>query len=267
MPANLVSIILPVFNGKEFVREAIDSAIIQDHSNFELLIVNDGSTDETEDIIKSYSDSRIFYFKQENKGVSSARNLGIKHMKGDFFCFLDSDDILTPNSISSRLQLFYENPEVEFVDGRVKVFETNSYKLIHEYLPKYKGNPFYKLLKLSSECFFGPTWMIRIKKNKDYRFDENLTHCEDLLFYITISETGLYDFVDEPVYKYRKGNDSAMSDLKNLETSYFYLFNKISDYSPNSKKLLNSIKSIMFKSYLSNLDIIQAFRVLRRKDA
>ena len=97
-----VSIIMPVYNAGKYINRAIDSVINQSFQNWELLIINDGSTDDSEHKINEYSDKRIKYFQQINQGVSSARNQGLRHMNGGYFCFLDADDYLPSGSIESR---------------------------------------------------------------------------------------------------------------------------------------------------------------------
>lgn len=108
----LVSIIIPVYNGERFMREAIDSALAQDYENKEIIVVNDGSTDGgvTEEIALSYGDS-IRYLKKENGGVSSALNLGIANMKGEYFSWLSHDDKYLPNKVSITMEalLKYED--------------------------------------------------------------------------------------------------------------------------------------------------------------
>lgn len=99
----LVSIIIPVYNGSNYVGEAIDSALAQTYKNIEVIIVNDGSTDNTEDIVKSYKDKRISYFKKENGGVSTALNLGIKKSKGEYISWLSHDDLYYPNKVSVQI--------------------------------------------------------------------------------------------------------------------------------------------------------------------
>jgi len=99
----LVSIVIPVYNGANYVREAIDSALAQTYKNIEIIIVNDGSTDNTEEIVKSYKDRRIRYFKKENGGVATALNLGIKKMKGEYFSWLSHDDVYYPDKIEKQI--------------------------------------------------------------------------------------------------------------------------------------------------------------------
>ena len=97
-----VSIIIPVYNGENYVKEAIDSALAQTYDNFEVIVVNDGSNDNTDEICKSYGD-KIRYFKKKNGGVSSALNLGLKEMKGDYFSWLSHDDLYLPNKLEVEM--------------------------------------------------------------------------------------------------------------------------------------------------------------------
>lgn len=264
MTSPLVSVIMPAYNAEIYIREAINSVLNQTHSNWELIIINDGSTDKSEEIIKSYSDQRIKLFNQTNKGVSAARNVGLAEMQGEYFSFLDADDLLTPNSISSRMNMFLTNSNIEFIDGHVLIFDSNTKNNLEVYKPSFKGTPYKKLLSISPSCFFGPSWMIKYNPSKRYIFKDGLTHVEDLLFYISISNTGIYDFVEETVYEYRRGNNSAMLNLKMLEKGYFQVYQEILNKYSNAKDFKKKIKSIMFKSYLSKLDFYGACMVLFR---
>lgn len=260
----LVSIIMPVYNAEEYLALAVNSVIRQSYSHWELLIVNDGSTDASEKIILEFSDVRIIYLFQENKGVGAARNLGLQLMKGNYFCFLDSDDLLTENSLSNRIQLFEKDNSIDFVDGTVELFDDKTKAIINQFTPSFRGNPLDELTHLSDKCFFGITWMIRRRRGRIYQFKEGITHCEDLLFYIKISQTGMYDFVDSTIYKCRIGNHSAMSNLKNLEDGYFMLLEEIKKMKIDSYNPMKKVKSIMFKSYLSKFRIFKAIKVLMR---
>ena len=108
----LVSIVIPVYNGSNYMREAVDSALAQTYEHLEVIVVNDGSTDDTEQIALSYGE-RIRYFRKENGGVSSALNLGISKMKGAYFSWLSHDDIYSPTKVSdaikSRCQMYHFN--------------------------------------------------------------------------------------------------------------------------------------------------------------
>lgn len=99
----LVTIVIPVYNGSNYVKEAIDSALNQTYKNLEIVVVNDGSTDTTDEILKSYGD-KIRYFSKENGGVSTALNLAIKEAKGEYISWLSHDDLYLPNKIQRQIE-------------------------------------------------------------------------------------------------------------------------------------------------------------------
>jgi len=111
----LVSIIMPVYNMAGYVAEAIESVLIQNYMNFELIVVDDGSTDRTRDVVLKFKDPRVKYFYKENGGPYSARNLGMKNAGGDFIVPLDTDDMITPDYIARHLQEFERCPDADLI--------------------------------------------------------------------------------------------------------------------------------------------------------
>jgi teichuronic acid biosynthesis glycosyltransferase TuaG len=262
----LVSVVMPVFNASLYLKEAIESVVNQTYTNWQLLIVNDGSFDDTEEIALSFSDSRIAYIKQKNKGVGSARNVGLSSMSGDFFCFLDADDILPPKSIESRISKFFSNPALNFVDGVVRIFVDKIDKPVRMYSPKFRGNPLYELLKLNDNCFFGPSWMVKADK-QGFRMHEGLTHGEDILFYMEISRSGgLYDYVEDEVLFYRKHPDSAMENIEGLNAGYKKIYLHLKTWPEFSiyYRLIYQfkIRKFIFLAYLTGRRFAKAFLTL-----
>jgi len=102
----MISVILPVYNGEEYIKETINSILNQTITDLELIIVNDGSTDDTEKLVQSFHDHRVKYMKQINKGVGAAKNEGLKHCSGDFITFHDADDLSLPNRFERLLEGF-----------------------------------------------------------------------------------------------------------------------------------------------------------------
>jgi glycosyltransferase involved in cell wall biosynthesis/ADP-heptose:LPS heptosyltransferase len=111
----LVSVIMAAYNAADYITRAIESVLIQNYRNIELIIVNDGSTDRTADIVHGFKNEPIKYFFKENGGVASARNLGLRKSSGSFIVILDSDDMLTPDCIARHLQVFEQHPEADMV--------------------------------------------------------------------------------------------------------------------------------------------------------
>ncbi|MFA0961299.1 glycosyltransferase family 2 protein [Roseivirga sp. BDSF3-8] len=221
----LVSIIMPVYNGELYVKEAIQSVLSQAYRQWELIIINDGSTDRSEEVILSFDDSRIVYHRQENAGVAKARNKALGLMKGTLFCFLDADDILPGQSLLVRVRIFRENPEVNFVDGTVLQKDQKLQNLIRTYTPVFRGNPFESLILKPEVCFGFITWMIK-KPNPMVFMDEGVTHGEDRLYFTRLAQdpATLYTFVDEVIYETRVHGSSAMTNLYGLENGYIHLY-------------------------------------------
>lgn len=109
-----VSVIIPTYNRAKYLAVAIQSILGQTYSNFEIIIVDDGSTDNTREVVDNFNDSRIKYIYQENQWAAAARNNGIRASSGEYLTFLDSDDILMENAIMKGVQILDEHPEVAF---------------------------------------------------------------------------------------------------------------------------------------------------------
>jgi glycosyltransferase involved in cell wall biosynthesis len=120
----LVSVIMPFLNAERFIREAIESVLAQTYDNWELLLVDDGSTDRSSDIAKDYArrfQAKIKYLKHirhQNRGTSASRNLGIRHAHGEYIAFLDSDDAYFPHKLEHQISLLNSHPNVALVCGR-----------------------------------------------------------------------------------------------------------------------------------------------------
>lgn len=143
----LVSIVIPVYNGENYLKEAIDSALAQTYENIEIIVVNDGSVDNTESIAKSYG-NKIKYFKKKNGGTSTALNLGIKNMKGEYFSWLSHDDMYYPNKIKRQIEelskLKNRNTimmtDLDGINEKYKkIYKTNYIEHINEYPPREKS--------------------------------------------------------------------------------------------------------------------------------
>jgi|TARA_B100001971_G_C18247162_1_gene575195 glycosyltransferase involved in cell wall biosynthesis len=244
---------MPAFNVGKYVEHSIKSVQGQTYNNWELIVVNDGSDDDTGDIIKKFKDKRIIYYEQIHKGASSARNLALSKIKGEYFCFLDADDLMPNRSIQSRYEVFKKNSNINFVDGTVIYMNSKMNRIMKIYKPKFKGEPYNELVKINSNCYFGNTWMIKRESDTDYIFNEELTHCEDLYFYINISKMREYSYTKDEVLHYRVRKDSSMSDILGLESGYIKLYQFLkNDGNINLIYLKYKIIRIMFLSYLIN---------------
>jgi teichuronic acid biosynthesis glycosyltransferase TuaG len=262
----LVSIIMPAYNAERYIDEAIRSVLAQTHTAWELLLVNDGSTDATAAIIDSYTDTRIRIFHKSNGGIGSARNLALAHATGDFMCGLDADDVFPPESLAERLAVFTEHPETDIVDGRVIFMDGTLTKVQRTFIPTFLGEPFHELLSLSGSCFMGFSWLIRWSPGLSLRFDEGLTHGEDLLFYLLYAPHRSYRYTESTVLIYRRTGSTAMSNLNGLERSYRYILRQLSLQGIATERELEHFRRrtrrIMVVSYLRALKPLDALRCL-----
>lgn len=191
----LVSIIIPVYNGENFMREAIDSALAQTYPNIEILVINDGSTDKTDEIALSYGD-KIRYFKKENGGVSTALNLGIKEMKGEYFSWLSHDDLYTEKKIESEIKAALQLGEPHtMICCNVSQIDKFSMpiKKIKKKVKKLPINEFISWDKalihlLDKGVFNGCALLIpkRIFTDFNLRFDEKLRYAQDAFLWYSM---------------------------------------------------------------------------------
>jgi glycosyltransferase involved in cell wall biosynthesis len=113
----MVSVVIPLFNKKNYVANAVQSVLAQTFQDFEIIVVNDGSTDGSAEVVKACNDSRINLIEQTNAGVSAARNTGITASRGEWIAFLDADDIWLPNNLASHLAIINLNPHISWSAG------------------------------------------------------------------------------------------------------------------------------------------------------
>ena len=261
----LISIIMPAYNVEAYIGEAITSVLKQSYVHWELIVVNDGSMDNTLEIASSFFDPRIHLFNQKNGGVGKARNYALQQIKGDYFCFLDADDILPENALKARLEIFDKDPNIAFVSGRVRQVNSDLSQVLLIQTPTFRGLPQKEIIRLNPSCLVTINWLIKRKKNKNYSFPEGWTHSEDVAFFLSISEDGLYDFTEEEVLIYRRNNNSAMSNLDGLKDGYVKYYEFVLDTVVNLEDkdriyLKNRIRRIMVLSYLHNKQFLRALK-------
>jgi glycosyltransferase involved in cell wall biosynthesis len=125
-----VSVLMPVFNGEKYIHQAIESILVQTYRDFELVVVDDGSTDRTAEIINTYTDTRIRYIQNStNLGLAAARNRAIEISNGQYLAWLDSDDISSPTRLEKQVGLLNQNKEIVLTGTWVKTIEPNQERI------------------------------------------------------------------------------------------------------------------------------------------
>lgn len=125
MSTPLVSVVMTAYNAQEFLNIAVDSLLLQTYRKFELIIVDDGSTDHTRFIIENYKDPRIKYFYQKNKGLAAALNLGISNAKGEYVARMDADDISFPERLSKQVKFMQANKKIALLGTNFEIIDEN----------------------------------------------------------------------------------------------------------------------------------------------
>ncbi|MBQ3060244.1 MAG: glycosyltransferase family 2 protein [Desulfovibrio sp.] len=198
----LISVLIPIFNSEKYIKECIDSVLNQDYRPIEIVIVDDGSTDNSYKIVKSYKTNLIKYYYQQNQGNASARNLCFEKSTGDFIAFLDSDDYFLPGKLSAQIRYLscYSDAELVFTkfinfyftDYSRKEISSEKYHNLYGYYPKQEDKHQCTLLARrqliekvgprNTDLVVGNDleWLYRMK----YKYNINLNHFIDNVYYM-----------------------------------------------------------------------------------
>ena len=243
-----ISVIIPTYNRKKYIKRAIDSVIRQSYKPFEIIVIDDGSTDGTYELIKkSYSSSQISLEKQINNGVSSARNKGVKLANGDWIAFLDSDDEWFENKLElqvreikkSKTFMICHTNEIWIRNG-IRVNQMKKHQ-------KYGGFIFEKCLDM---CRISPSSVMIHRRIFDEigLFDEDLIICEDYDLWLRISSKYPVLYLDSMLIKKFGGHEDQLSkNINGIEQFRIQSLEKILKTLPLKHSYFNSAKNMVLK--------------------
>ncbi|MBK5720417.1 glycosyltransferase [Dysgonomonas sp. Marseille-P4677] len=210
-----VSVLMPVYNAEAYLAQAIDSIISQTFTEWELILVNDGSTDKSEEIILSYSDSRIRYSKNsENKGIIYTRNLMIEMSLGEYIAFLDSDDISLPTRLEQQITFLDNNPDYALCGTWSIMSDKDGRKIRKINMPS--SNEDIKCSLLFINTFVQSSIMIRKEILIQHSYNKNFPVAEDYELWCRLSR--LYKLKNLPIHltQYRWHGDNISQSKKTL---------------------------------------------------
>ncbi|MBT0811352.1 glycosyltransferase [Litoribacter ruber] len=225
-----VSVIITCYNHGKFLKQAVQSALEQNIEELEILVVDDGSLDDTSEVAKLLP---VRYIYQYNQGLSAARNTGIRHSRGKFLAFLDADDYFKPNSLHTNLDIIQNNPQIAFVAGsHEKVYEeTGEVFVLNDTVNE---NHFYYMLQGN---FIGMHAAVLYNKwvFAEYKFDVNLKMCEDYDLYLKI--TRKYEIIhhEKIIAAYR-------IHLSNMSSNYSKMLKAALSVLNRNKPLIKSVE-------------------------
>lgn len=265
-----ISIIVPIYNKKKYLRECIDSILSQSFNDFELILIDDGSKDSSWTIIQEYAvhDNRIVPFRQANAGVSAARNAGLDRAQGKWICFVDADDYLPKDGIQILVE-HGEKSNADIVNANVtRVEDEKQFKIFNFNNEIIKGNIYPRLVH------FAP-WAQLFKRNiieaHHLRYVRGLAYSEDNVFILHYSlYASSIEFVNQSVYNYRINQDSAIQNKDYKKVAYHQMWAahevyKLKDKESSLRNFIINRTKILISSSI-NAYVYRAINVLKIND-
>ena len=256
-----ISVIVPVYNAQETIEKCINSILLQTYTNLEVIIVNDGSQDNSNEICEKIAstDKRIRYYSKNNTGVSDTRNFGLKESKGDYIAFVDSDDFLNKDMYEVMINEIQDsdilicnyslfNKEYQKIEKK-SFFNNSSYSSLSEMIKNIDGNDMNR--------YFNPPWNKLINRNlinkNLIRFDDNLSLGEDLIFNLTVmKDAKKIKTINKKLYNYMLTSNGLNQKKRNLDkymNNSIYLINELLKISQQVEGLdnilVNEIRNIL----------------------
>lgn len=251
MKDRLVSIIIPLYNREEYIREAIDSLLLQTYENIEIIVVDDCSTDSGVSIVEAYGDKRIKLIKnKENRGISYTRSRGFDIAKGEYIALLDSDDIAMPNRIATQVSYLSDNPLVGVVgSNRVEFSDKEDIRI-----SKHQLNwEVLKVALLFDMPMTNPSLMMRREVMEEFSYNSKYIVAEDYEFLYRVSKKWRVENIEEPLIRYRIHNNQI---TKNHDDSSYLKDIKTRIFAELDIEIEDELKDIYYRGI--NLDLEQA---------
>jgi len=219
----LVSIIIPCYNQARFLAEAVQSALDQNYPSKEVIVINDGSPDNTREVAAAFG-KQIVYIEQENRGLSGARNTGIRAARGEYIAFLDSDDLYLPGALAAQAEYLNAHPQVSMVCGDALLYDgqrTFGLKSARSGRPQNPANFRWETVEY---CATPSTVMVRRPVfNRVGLFDEHLKNAaEDWLMWVRISLHFNMAYLDQPLIYYRVHDRNATQNVERINRGNRY---------------------------------------------
>ena len=244
-----ISVIIPAYNQADYVSQAIQSVLSQTNPNYELVVVNDGSTDETPQILSQFQDPRIRVISQPNRGLAAARNAGIRESSAPLIALLDSDDYFLPDKLAIQSEYLLQHPEIGMVGGGIQIVN-HAGEILKQIINKPDGldlqgllfaNPF-----VPSSIMIRRQWFDRVGT-----FDENLRACEDWDMWLRIGYAGcLFAWVDYPVVAYRQHQGQMTREPERMRKAIITMLDKFFQQPDISENIYNLKDEVYAIGYL-----------------
>lgn len=215
----MISVVIPLYNKEPIIEKTLKSVLSQDYSDFEVVVVDDGSTDNSVALVESIGDPRIRLIKQENGGPSKARNTGVKNAKGNWILFIDADDEMLPETLNYFSSLISKVADAKIFLGEVLFNKDGVISKANQYNEGYVNNPFKAHL---FDCLTECTGSLIYKKELclEYPFDENIRRYEDLKPLFDLYRKYKVYLCPKPVVQINLGYSSASKARTDIQEDF-----------------------------------------------
>lgn len=216
----LVTVLLPVFNGETYLAEAIESVLRQTYPNIELLVIDDGSTDGTADVIARFGDPRLVVLRHEvNRGLVAALNHGLELARGELLARLDADDVADPTRLAKQVQRFRADPDLVALGTAISYIDSTG-SLVEVPAGQVQGAHFLRWRMLRGTCVYHPTLMLhRARAGADARYSADYPHAEDYELLLRLSRRCRVDNLAEVLVAHRRHPGSISSQYRDQQRS------------------------------------------------
>lgn len=248
-----ISVIMPAYNAERDILETIKSVQQQTFSDFELIVINDGSTDRTLELLDTLEDDRIRIFSYENGGVCIARNRGISHATGEYIAFLDADDLWASDKLELQLAALQQHPEAGVVYSWTSCIDEQG-KLLFDYPPRvFEGNVYPQLL-IGDFIYNASNTLVRREAIDSVgEFDSAISGCADWDYWLRLSAHWPFVLVCKHQIFYRRSSVSMSANIEKMKEQAFLALEKAYQAAPPEFQYLKNQSLISFYKYCAEL--------------
>jgi glycosyltransferase involved in cell wall biosynthesis len=262
----LISVIIPCYNAARFLRETIESILVQEYPKVEIIVVDDGSTDESADIARWYSG--VCCIRQDNAGVAAARNAGLQHSSGAFVVFLDADDRMLPHALKSNLECLLKEPDCAFAFGDVQGIDIHGAPLPHQSVCPHRQKEHY--LSLLYHCYIWTPGAVMYRRSildVVSGFDERVAAAADLDLYLRITRVYPACYCGTTVLEYRMYQGNMNSNYGIMLAATVAVMRRQRPWVQGNRELEEAFRNGIrfFQVYYGNLLITQLLDHVRSR--
>ena len=263
MISNIVSIIIPAYNCEKYINRCLDSIINQTYQNIEIIVVNDGSSDKSEDILNEYAenDNRIKVYNQTNQGVSAARNTGLGKATGKYIMFVDADDYIELDMVFEMINKIQNENTIVFCDNKeIWSKSINERKLFIEFTEKGldKNTVLIEIVSGRAGLVCSKLFDKSIIDKHNIKFDKNVKMCEDQLFFLeVINHCDYFIHIPKALYNYdrRNENSTTIKYQENALENQLYVLENIEKILSDSGLPKGNVSALIKNRYLDAIQL------------